>query len=879
MKLRAIRVCDVRGFLAPGKAVESISDGLNVLAAENEFGKSTMFDALRIVLFDKYTSAPTQVKSLRPYQTTDGPTIEVDLETDAGLFRLRKRFLSRKMASVIDLGTGKTLATGAAVQDWIVGVIGGDKPNDGPTGLLWVEQNKSLVPPSATGKSSAILNSLLEGAVSDVTGGAKLRAVLETAKAACSKLVTDKHKRPTGRYAEALKTRDEANHQVATLTARLKDLDAKRTELTALQQRLAQEDATEASADRQVKLKQLTEQIVATQQAHQRLEGLENEVRLSERAVANKKQERETRQRQQATLRQNMEQANTLQRTLAGLEEKKSSLSAEVQAARAEEEKQKKAVAAAGDVMMAVRNADKVRILRAQLEACDQQIAAAEACHTRLSDAVARRDSCRLDRQHLEDLEALQRAKDDAETALRMSVLHVSVRYLPDSEHKVRKDGKAMRSDEPLSVTGRVELDLDGIGQLIVEPAATAEFSNLEADARDAGAALSSALARLDVTSLGEARTAFEQKTHAAVVAETAQSELDRLAPDGIARLNADRAKIADQLSAIAGEAAGDGPDMDEVSAEAKHQEASQGLTAAITRRQAVECSLSEVAQKESECRVRLQTLTRLNDEARATLGDETGWADRIASLDSDLDRATKGLVSATTARTELKAEIRDPTALQDEKKRLEAAQVKAQQERLSLTQKKDVLVGQLTERDGEGVGEQLGAAKGALQRAQAQVNIFAAEHRALETLIESLETAESHSQQQFYKPVMQELQPLLARVLPDAEVRLSKNFSPDEVVRGGIAEAYGGLSGGTREQIAVLTRLAFARLMAGKGREMPVILDDALVYSDDKRIARMFAALKDAASDIQMIVLSCRQKTFQDLGGTPLQLRDWRPD
>ncbi len=46
------------------------------------------------------------------------------------------------------------------------------------------------------------------------------------------------------------------------------------------------------------------------------------------------------------------------------------------------------------------------------------------------------------------------------------------------------------------------------------------------------------------------------------------------------------------------------------------------------------------------------------------------------------------------------------------------------------------------------------------------------------------------------------------------------------------------------REQLSVLTRLAFARLLARDGRPAPVILDDALVYSDDDRIERMFDAL-----------------------------------
>jgi uncharacterized protein YhaN len=49
------------------------------------------------------------------------------------------------------------------------------------------------------------------------------------------------------------------------------------------------------------------------------------------------------------------------------------------------------------------------------------------------------------------------------------------------------------------------------------------------------------------------------------------------------------------------------------------------------------------------------------------------------------------------------------------------------------------------------------------------------------------------------------------------------------------------------------------------------VILDDALVYTDDDRIEKLFDALHAQAQDQQIIVLSCRQRAFRDLGGTSL--------
>ena len=93
-----------------------------------------------------------------------------------------------------------------------------------------------------------------------------------------------------------------------------------------------------------------------------------------------------------------------------------------------------------------------------------------------------------------------------------------------------------------------------------------------------------------------------------------------------------------------------------------------------------------------------------------------------------------------------------------------------------------------------------------------------------------------------------------------------------------GVAEPIGTLSGGTREQIALLVRLAFARLLARSGRHAPVILDDALVYTDDDRIEVMFDALHAQAGDLQILVLSCRNRALRGLGGRKLAIEPVDP-
>jgi len=107
-------------------------------------------------------------------------------------------------------------------------------------------------------------------------------------------------------------------------------------------------------------------------------------------------------------------------------------------------------------------------------------------------------------------------------------------------------------------------------------------------------------------------------------------------------------------------------------------------------------------------------------------------------------------------------------------------------------------------------------------------------------------------------------------------ELELAHDFAPETLRRAARTESVARLSGGTREQLAILARLGFAGLMAERGRALPVVLDDAIVFSDDRRIERMFTALTLAGDAVQVLVLTCRERGFERLGGRRLALAPW---
>ena len=186
----------------------------------------------------------------------------------------------------------------------------------------------------------------------------------------------------------------------------------------------------------------------------------------------------------------------------------------------------------------------------------------------------------------------------------------------------------------------------------------------------------------------------------------------------------------------------------------------------------------------------------------------------------------------------------------------------------------------QIRMRSNDAVEEAWREAADGLDVAAKRVQRLEGEIALLVRLRDALQASRSKARELYLKPVITELRPLLGLLFDDIAIDFDENtLLPQKIRRNGQDEDVDRLSGGMREQLSVLTRLAFARLLARDGRPAPVILDDALVYSDDDRIERMFDALHRQARDQQILVFSCRQRAFARLGGTVLQMVPWQPE
>ncbi|WP_412523637.1 ATP-binding protein, partial [Dietzia lutea] len=99
-----------------------------------------------------------------------------------------------------------------------------------------------------------------------------------------------------------------------------------------------------------------------------------------------------------------------------------------------------------------------------------------------------------------------------------------------------------------------------------------------------------------------------------------------------------------------------------------------------------------------------------------------------------------------------------------------------------------------------------------------------------------------------------------------DFDVRLGEDLTILSRRIGDVTVDYESLSGGAREQLAVIVRIACARLVGDDG--VPVFLDDTMGYTDPSRRLTMGAVIAAAAATSQVIVLTCDRARFAGIGG-----------
>lgn len=860
MKIRAITLHNVRRFTSPAQ-VDGITDGLNVLCEPNEQGKSTLFDALQAVFFKPHGSRDKEVSSLRPH-AGGAPEVTIEVETDDGRFSVTKRWFQKPIATVHR--DGILVAQADAAEAWIADVLGGDAGR--PSGLIWVRQGMTdLTAGSAKERQQSLdarrdLMTSVGAEVEAMTGGRRMDIALARCREELS-LYTTRTGRPlaNGPWKAAQDRVDQLAARETDLAATADDLHEALADRKRARRDLQEWEAPEASEERRAKLD-------AARMAHATAERHAQEVEAEARKVDMARLTADTARSRLDAFRETLaEQTAATQQVKAAkavAHEKHAALDTRRKARDAAD---RDYAAARNSLKTAETARNLAQIAQAAKAGADRRreladrIARAEATRTAMESAAAARSG--PDARTLRRIEDLAAAHATAIAARDATATQVIAHYTQGREGAIRADDTALPDGQPVPLPRATRLSIAGIGELEVRPGEAGQ----DAGSGDAAAeALRKALAEVGARDLDTARASAAARAEAERRHSEAKAVLASLAPDGIDRLRETLARIPQQSD----ENETADPDAAEVAltrARAQHDAARIARDISTERMS----DTRDAATRADTTLASLRDRLKRAEDALAKVGDAS--EDDLANT---VKMTTEGLKSAEAAHAEKRRTAPDPVTTQAALKRALSVDQRSRDEIARLKPLLARLDERISRSSGDAVEERLAETKAELAAAKAALARIDHEVAVLARLEKALEAARNEARERYFLPIARELKPLLQLLWPDAELTWGEeSLLPDALIRNGQKEPIDILSGGTQEQIALLVRLAFARMLAASGRIAPVILDDALVFTDDDRIERMFDALHRQAGDLQIIVLTCRQRAFRELGGNALRL------
>ena len=863
MKLRAIRLENVRRFVDPVE-IDGIGDGLNVLSIPNEHGKSTVFDALHAVFFKDRKSWDKEIRSLVPHAGGD-PAVAVEVELADGKHRIEKRWNSRRGGNARVITSGRLGKQADDAEAWIAETLKSPK-DGGPAGLLWVRQGATGLDSGDTARLARrdLLTSVV-GEVEAMTGGRRMDAARDRCRQELERYLTRtgraKSDSPLKRGEDDVAALQEKRVELTAKSKRSRDeLDRRRDlrrELARLENpqeeanrkaRLDEAEAGHAEASRHAEaLERATDRERAKRAeaecAGDRLASLERDLSESTEAAEAYRIARE--QEEQATRRRDLTDAEVSD------------------AAKAREAASNHADFTADMLRRALRVQNAMAAAERRRELTGR-LKRAEELRRQVEQATADAKVELSDRE-LENLEELDENVRILRKTRDLEAAAVTMAYASGRSDGVSLRGDPLRDGERTSIPDGAQLEVDGLGQLTIHPGRRADGETLATAEAELAKALAVAVAGAD--GIDEARESARRGRDAATRHRDAEAELRHIAPEGIEALR-------EQIAALPEPVDGDGdlPTTDE--AQEADEAAGRMLASARETYEAARAAHGDAERMTAGAFVAVEGAKARVDRATATLSGIDDPETEKTNRGETLSRLRAQLAETIRRREEIAAVAPDLEAATTTLKRARSIVARAEEDRQRIRLELGKLDTSIDIQAGEAVDEELADVKMRLETAERVLDGLRFEVAVLKHLGAALETARASARDRYVEPVLRELGPLLQLFWPEAELRFdAEKVLPTALVRAGTEEGFDILSGGTQEQIALLVRLAFARMLAKAGAAAPVILDDAIVYTDDDRIERMFDALTRQAHDLQIIVFSCRQKAFRDLGGFGLEI------
>jgi DNA repair exonuclease SbcCD ATPase subunit len=166
-----------------------------------------------------------------------------------------------------------------------------------------------------------------------------------------------------------------------------------------------------------------------------------------------------------------------------------------------------------------------------------------------------------------------------------------------------------------------------------------------------------------------------------------------------------------------------------------------------------------------------------------------------------------------------------------------------------------------------EGLHEKLNAAKNQLEQFEFKNRAIALRANAAKCLFDTMSDERDKASRAYVAPLKEKMERLGRLVFdPSFQVTIDDDLRITSRTVSGITVPFDSLSGGTREQLSLMYRLSCSMIVAKDGGT-PVILDDALGYTDQERLKLMGAVLAVAAKECQIVIFTCVPERYAFIG------------
>jgi DNA repair exonuclease SbcCD ATPase subunit len=866
--------------------IDGFVEGVNVLAAGNEAGKSTLFRAIRTCLFSRHDSKVQEIKDLGSDDSQLPATVQLTFAHNGHTYVIKKCFLRSPSATLTE--DGREIARGKQADEAVWGLLGlspgsGRTLDDGAFGVLWVGQGASFRIPAPGAAASSVLNSAIESEVGALIGGERARQAVEDINTELRRYLTDTNRpKSDGPLHRAVQ---EVEHWQAAETVaqgKLTALEQQFTNLLQLRQRhqeLTDPAATDQLAKELVEARGSLADARSAAQEIRRFEAEESSARRAlEGASQRLKQLRDLTGRIDASRQSEVAQTRGLPEQQAREQEARAAL-LRTQEQIADTEKQAQTLSANEQQLEKLSSA-AIRAIRKDDLA--RQLTALERAAKELLQIDAQLAQININPKHIEDLDELERQIATFDAQLSATAAHLSVEVMAAGAGQVRIGTTRPKGTYSAPVVAPTKVTVGELAVITVTPAPNPRHEKRQSVDAERSALLES----IGVATSAEARALLSKRRDLEASRKAVLTELKSLKVTGdpasvIAKTKSDLAETDAAISAALTDTKRQSlPSSKEI--EEEKLELSQKRAPLDARRASLE-ETREQQQEALEGAVASRSgteskleLIRKSIEDDIALCPDSERAPRDASLVADVTTAETAQQTAATVLSAKRQTTPDAAEIERREvrgQRLEQALENRKNDLIQLEREIGRLTGQIQTAGGDGVGETLAAAQE--QRALAERERSRIQERAatLQLLRDTVSSCLTEGRERYYEPVRKHLRPFLHDLFPGAELELGDGFAITGIKRDR-AESFTRLSDGTQEQIAVLVRLAMASMLAERGQTVPVILDDALVYCDDDRIKLMFDALSRAGKHQQVIVLTCRLRTFAPLGGHALRVQ-----